>query len=259
MMGGMLGFGMGAWISTMLVSGWGLAGLLVLGPVSLAAVAALILLKVRLAAEAPQEENNRAADDSRLSFWPIWLMTIPATVATTVILGLLPTRLEALGFELELGGFSNMLFVAGAVGGTLFWARISRRRSNIGTCTAALFLGVPFLLAHNYFIAHRQAAWLLVPSGFCVMAAYPLMVNAARFARGLNLGGRMAMSAGGTWGAASVVFLFFGYLADEYGTHAVMRWMWLGYLGSVLIGLYILRTETKPATPHPITEYDHLG
>jgi len=241
MIGGMLGFGLGAWISTVLVSGWGLRGLLVLGPVSLVAVGMLYLLKIRLAVEEEQSENETEKPERRASFWPIWLMTIPTSIATTVILGLLPTRLEEMGFELEYGGFSNMLFISGAIVGTLFWAGVSRNRNKIGTSTVALILGVPFLVAHLIFIEQRWAAWLLVPGGFCVMAAFPLLVTEARFARGLNLGGRMAMSAGGTWGAASVAFLLFGVMADHWGIAAVLRWMWIGYPFSAFIGLYIIR------------------
>jgi len=241
MIGGMLGFGMGAWISTVLVSGWGMGGLLVLGPVSLGMVGMLFLLKIRLAVEEEQSENDTEKPERRTSFWPIWLMTIPTSIATTVILGLLPTRLEEIGFELEYGGFSNMLFISGAIVGTLFWAEVSRNRNKIGTSTVALILGIPFLLAHLIFIEHHWAAWILVPGGFCVMAAFPLLVTEARFALGLNLGGRMAMSAGGTWGAASVAFLLFGVMADQWGIEAVLKWMWMGYLASILIGLFIMR------------------
>ncbi|MBN1846078.1 MAG: MFS transporter [Sedimentisphaerales bacterium] len=246
MIGGMLGIGMGAWISTLLVARWGLWGLEAIGLISLAAVAVMVLLKVPLAAEetAPAADA-RPAERHRASFWPIWLMTIPASIATTAIMGLLPTRLEELGYTLEHGGFSNMLFVAGAVSGTLFWATVSRGRSSIGTCALALLLGVPFLLAHLLFMKHRLAAWFLVPGGFCVMAAYPLMVMAARFSRGLNLGGRMALSAGGTWGVASLAFLLIGVLADRWGVGAIMRWTWTGYIASAVIGLYILYTGDK--------------
>lgn len=246
-MGGVLGYGMGAWISTELFRAHGYNGLWFLVPGVVILMLAIFILKIRLAVEDSNEHEPQPGKQTTLSFWPIWFMTIPACMATSTLMGFLPIQLSALGYVLDFGGFSVMIFVSGAAAGTIFWGWFSRNKNIMTCCSVSLLLGVPFLFSYPLFMAHKLSVWLLFPGGFFVMSAYSLMVTEARFARGLNLGGRMAFASGGTWGIASLTFVLLGFLADKYtwGVEHVIKWTWTGYLLSAIIGVYVIRQMKK--------------
>ena len=82
--------------------------------------------------------------------------------------------------------------------------------------------------------------WLLFFTGFCSNAVYPLLVTMARYAIGPNLGRRMGLIVGGTWGIASVVLITLGPVADSFGAVAILKCTFAGYLLSGIIGLVIM-------------------
>ena len=82
--------------------------------------------------------------------------------------------------------------------------------------------------------------WLLFFAGFCSNAVYPLLVTMARYATGANLGRRMGFIVGGTWGIASVVLIVLGPVADRFGAAAILKYTFIGYLLSGVIGLVIM-------------------
>jgi len=243
--GGMLGFGTGAWVSTKLVTNFGLSGLCWLASGAVVIIAGLIILKIRLAVDEKHDKTEPVDRIRALPFWSLWLMSIPAATATTVLGGLLPSRLGELGFELEFGGFCNMLFIAGGIGGTLFWAVVARKREIINVCVFTFFLGISFLVIYLFNLEHRGSAWLLLPSGFCVLASQPLMVSLARYAKGLSLGGRMGFIAGGTWGVASLILMVLGVAAEKWGIKIILNWVWMGYLISAIIGIWIMYNNKR--------------
>lgn len=249
--GGILGYGGGAWLSTELFTRWGFSSLWVFAPIALVVVAAIYGLKLSLAPEeGPLSDHGDPGNKpvnvhaNGLAFWPVWLMAIPACIAIVAVMGFLPTRLNELKFSLEYGGRANMLFVCGAAVGTLFWGALSRKHDDIRVSTLAIFLGTIPMAVYLNLMNYRMAILLLAPAGFCVMGAYPMMVNAARFARGMNLGARMALIMGGIWGTSGIVFLFLGKLAEYWTIEQILNWTCLGYLLSVIVGFRIIR-KTK--------------
>ncbi|MCF7956974.1 MAG: hypothetical protein K9M57_00860 [Phycisphaerae bacterium] len=246
MTGGILGYGGGAWMSSELVGRWGFGSMWIFAPIAIVFVATIYGLKLSLAAEeVPQEFSDKAVPDNHnsLSFWWVWLMAVPACISIVCTMGFLPTRLNELDFSLVWGGRANMMFVSGAAFGTLFWGFVSRKRDDIRVCTLALFLGIVPMVIYLQLIEYTAAIFLLAPAGFCVMGAYPMMANAARFASGLTLGMRMALIMGGAWGLSSIVFILLAKAAEYWTIEYVLNWMWPGYLISAMIGWKIIQTS----------------
>ena len=121
MAGGFLGYASGGGVSALLVSRYGFQGLYPLIACSLVGVAAVILLKIRLAVEprVPSERRGQTPGACRLPFWFIFAMAMPAAASTTVLALLLPTVLvDELGFKLTFGGFSTTMFGLGGAAGS---------------------------------------------------------------------------------------------------------------------------------------------
>jgi MFS transporter, FSR family, fosmidomycin resistance protein len=203
-------------------------------------------LKIRLAVESSDEKTSQVNGDRKIyAFWPLMAMAVPAAISATLIVSLLPTRLNELGFELTFGGFSVMVFgVAGGVG-TFFWAILAHKKCEMKCSIAACLVGVPFLLAYMLFIDNRLATCLLFIGAFCCGAAYPLMVTMARYARGLKLGQRMAYMVGGSWGVASIVLLLLSPIYERLGVQTILVLTPAGFVMSAFVGFNILRTTSK--------------
>ena len=252
MTGGFLGFAAGGVISTLLVSRFGLKGLYPLTVCPLAGVLMVILSKVRLSTG--HTENSRQADcanapETKLPFWQLMVMAVPAAVSTTVVLSLLPTNLNELGFKLTFGGFSATMFGLGSTVGPFVWAAIAQKKGELRCSILAFLLGAPLLAVYLLMINSTMAVWMLFGLGFCSMSAYMLMITLARGASGFSLGRRMGFIVGGTWGLANLIFLALIPVAQHYGTELVLKFMPLGYLFSGAFGLYIMsRNRQQPQT-----------
>ncbi len=269
MTGGFLGFAAGGVISTHLVSRFGLAGLYPLIICPFVGVLMVLLSKVRLSTA--QEEYSGQADSAtavgtKLPFWQLMVMAVPAAVSTTVVLALLPTNLNELGFKLTFGGFSATMFGLGATVGPFVWAAIAQKKGELPCSILAFLLCVPLLAVYLLMTSSTTAVWMLFGLGFCSMSAYILIITIARHTSlpragsrgGLSLGRRMGFIVGGTWGLANLIFLALIPVAQHYGTHFVLKFMPLGYLFSGAFGLYIMsrpergRRTRNRQQPHPV-------
>jgi len=224
---------------------------------SVVGVLALLVAKVHLSTE----ESESRAGNSRpqlgpeaLPFWEVLLLGLPAAVSTTVVLQLAPTYLNELGFDLEFGGFATAMFGWGSTVGPFVWAAIAHKKGDLRCSAWAFLLSFPFMALYLVFATHRVAAWLLVGVGFSSMSAYILTITLARNARGANLGRRMALIVGGTWGIAMLVFLILAALADRVGTGPILKVTPAGYLISAGLAFWVLRrhpesSRCRTATP----------
>ncbi len=243
MTSGFLGFAGGGAIAAWLVDSRGLAGLypLILCPV--VGVAALVLSRVRLSVGDSDEQVAKAAAaaaSERLPFWQVMMMGVPAAISTTIILQLVPTYLEELGFGLKFGGLASALFGAGGTIGPFVWAVAANRKGDLPCVFWAFLLSVPFMVLYLFFSDHRPAVWMLFGAGFCSMSAYILTITLSRYAKGLNFGQRMAFIVGGNWGIASVVLIALSRVAERFGTGLVLKLTPLGYLLSALLALWMV-------------------
>lgn len=243
MTSGFLGFAGGGAISSYLVSSRGLAGLYPLVLCPLLGIAALVLSRVKLSVGDSDEQAAKAAEaacSERLPFWQVMMMGLPAAISTTVVLSLVPTYLDELGFELTFGGLSSAMFGAGGTIGPFVWAAAASRKGDLPCALWAFLLSVPFMALYLMFSDHRPAIWMLFGAGFCSMSAYILAITLSRYARGLNFGQRMAFIVGGNWGIASLVLIALSRVAERFGTALVLKFMPLGYLLSALLALWMV-------------------
>jgi len=239
MTGGFCGFCGGAWLATVIVSRWGLEGLYSLMGFGLLGIFLLWVLRIKLAAEEKVlNEDIKDNNSDKISFWHVFMITIPSMIAIALIINLLPTQLNKLGFELEFGGLSSAMLGFGGVAGSFFWGYLARHKGELKYTIFACFWGVPFLLAHLLLMEYRQAVWLLFGAGFGCSGAYPLMLTMARHSVGPTLGMRMALMVGGAGGIASLVLLSAGPVAEHFGVLAVLNYAWLGFVIAGVVGLW---------------------
>ena len=244
MTSGFLGFASGGAIASLLVKAHGLRGLYPLALCPVAGILAVLLTKVRLSVEDDTEKaasEAGAAPTTALPFWRVLLAGLPAGTATTIVLFLLPTYLDELGFDLSFRGLSAAMFGWGGTVGPFIWALAARKKGDLPCAFYAFLVSVPFMILYLVFVRHAAAVWLLFGVGFCSMSAYILTITLARQASGLNLGQRMAFIVGGTWGIADVVFLAFVPIADRLGTGFVLKLMPVGYVLSTVLTLSLMR------------------
>lgn len=248
MAGGFLGYASGGAISTILVSRFGLPGLYPLILCPAVGIFMVVFLRIRLAVEPRvRNKNVSATGESRLSFWLIIAMAMPAAISTTVLVFLLPTVLYELGFELTFGGFSATMFGLGGAVGAFVWGGIAHKKGALPCSIVAFFLAVPFLVTYLILIDNGMAIWILFGAGFCAISAYILMITLARAATGPNLGQRMGFMVGGTWALANIFFLALLPVAQSFGPGVILKFMPLGYLLSGAFGLFImLKIQSRP-------------
>ena len=248
MAGGFLGYASGGAISAFLVSRFGLKGLYPLALCPVIGIVMVIFLRIRLAVERKVHNKNEArTEENRMPFWLIMAMAMPAAVSTTILVALLPTVLNELGFELTFGGFSTMMFGLGGAVGSFVWANLAHKKGELNCSIAALFLVVPFLVAYLVLINNGTAIWILFVVGFCAIAAYILMITLSRYATGLSLGQRMGFMVGGTWALANIVFMALLPVAEHFGTNVILKFTPLGYLCSGAFGLFVM-SKAKSST-----------
>jgi len=241
MAGGFLGYASGGAVSTILVSRFGLPGLYPFILCPAVGILMVIFLRIRLAVEPRvRSENGSGPADSRLSFWLIMTMAMPAAISTLVLVSLLPTVLNELGFELTFGGFSATMFGLGGAAGSLVCGGIAHKKGALLCSIVALFLAIPFLVAYLILIDNKMAIWMLFGAGFFAISAYVLMITLARRATGPNLGRRMGFMVGGTWALANIVFLALLPVAEHFGPGAILGFVPLGYVFSGAFGLFIM-------------------
>ena len=255
MAGGFLGYASGGAVSTILVSRFGLEGLYPLIPCPAIGVLMVIFLKIRLAVEPKvgnQNEIGSGMMENRPPFRLIMVMAVPAAISTTILVSLLPTALNELGFELTFGGYSATIFGLGGALGSFVWGCIAHKKGGLPCSIIAFFLVIPFLVAYLILIDNRMAIWMLFGAGFCSISAYVLMITLARDASGLTLGQRMGFIVGGTWALANVVFMALLPAAEYFGTRFFLKFVPLGYLFSGIFGLLImLKIQSRPVRNKP--------
>jgi len=244
---GYLGYAFGGFIGAWLISMFGFNGLYLLVVLPVISLIVTYWARLKLAVE-NKNEAARINDYSieQLSFWIVMVMAVCATASPTLLCAMVPQKLSQLGFELTFGGVAVMCLTLGAVVGTFFWSYIAHKKNELFACSLALPLGVPFLIAYLLLIDRRPAVALLFITGFCSGSAYPLIVTLARYARGFNLGRRMALIVGGAWGISSIILLMIGSVAEKHGIMPVL-WSTPGfYLVSGLIATYAKISRKRP-------------
>ncbi len=248
MTAGFFGFASGGAISAWLVDSYGLPGLYPLIPLLVLGVVTMRLSRVRLAVEHDVPNGNGQAipmSAGVLPFWKVWSIGLPAAISATAIQQLTPTYLHELGFDLKFGGFSAAMFGWGGAVGPFLWTIVAHRKGDLPASIWAFLLSTPFLVLYLMFADHAGAAWLLFGVGFSSMSAYILTVTLARKSRGFNLGRRMALIVGGTWGVATLILMILAPLADWVGTGRVLALTPAGYILSGLFAFQVLREHPQ--------------
>lgn len=245
---GFFGFACGGMISAVLVSSHGLGGLYPLVVCPIAGIVAVVISRVHLSVEkdvTPTHGGRPMHELGSVPFWKVLLIGIPAGISTTIIQQLTPMHLHEMGFDLTFGGFSTAVFGWGGAVGPFLWAALAHKRGDLPCSIWAFLLTVPFMVLYLMFDHRPAAAWLLFGAGFFCTSAYVLTVTLAREAKGFNLGHRMALIVGGTWGISMLIYLAFAGVADIVGIGPVLKLTPAGYLLSAVLAFYVLRQHPE--------------
>jgi FSR family fosmidomycin resistance protein-like MFS transporter len=230
MAGGVTGFAFGGWVATALVQRWGFSMLWYFCVMSIVIGLILLSLRVRLSQESPDSDAAPVSSVQTVPFWPLYITTVVAGSASSVLVWAIPQAIDKAGFELTFGGFSVMLFsLAGGVGGMLI-SRRAARQGELKMCIWMLAAGVPFGFLYPGLITHHWSAVLIAVTGLLCYGAYPLMVSMARQSRGGNLGRRMGLIVGGTWLIAGFMPRLLAPVAQKTSLNFVLLLAPLGYL-----------------------------
>ena len=243
MAGGFVGFAGGGYFAAFLVERFGLEGLFWLSIFSAAGIISLIVLRVRLAVETDSDKHLTSIDGKlRVPFWPLMLMAIPATSATTVFYTLIPTRLNQLDHALTYGGLSTLILGVGSAIGYILWAKVAHRKGALGASVILHLIGVPLMYVYLWGIRSPFAPAMLFFIGLTASAAYPLIVTIARHAKGPGLGQRMALIVGGAWGLSAVPLKLLSPVAESpnYGVHFVLALSPIGYVLAAAVGIVLM-------------------
>jgi FSR family fosmidomycin resistance protein-like MFS transporter len=244
MSGGIAGFAIGCYVGPLLVEWFGLMGLF--WPVLTAALSliSMIVLRVRLAVD-EKPKSNFDSNQNQIRFLQVMLTAVPLCTATTVFVGLLPTRLEELGFSLSMGGFSIMAYNLGGAAGAFAWAWFASKKSNMYAVNLASFLALPILTVYLVLIENDWAKYILFLGGACGLGGFPLLVTVARHAVGGSLGLRMGFVVGGAWGIAAIIMILLGPVAEATSISLVIKLSIALYPISSILGLFIAIKHTK--------------
>ncbi len=241
--GGSIGFTLGGFLSSWLVSRFNLEGLFFYFLCPVVGIGLIISLRIQLAVESDTHRvEGTIPRRYRLPFWPIFVMAVPSGSALLTQVSLLTTLLTDVGFDLDFGGFSVMCFGLSGVVGSFFWAHWSRRDKELIHFIVCMIIGIPLLFLYFFLSQYRSAVLLLILAGpFSFYASFGLVISLARNASGPVLGQRMAWIMGGLWAIASVSVFIFGYLAEQFGLRLIMYLLLIGYVVSIIVGIWIFK------------------
>lgn len=245
--GGFLGFSAGAFLGASLVQAFGLAGLYLMVFPVLLCVALIYIFHIKLAIEKPERIHTDV--EETYSFWLLFAMSAPIAVTATMLPALLPTALAGMGFKLAYGGLPAAMLGIGAVTGSFFWADMGKKFGQLNCAFISEALAFPLLIVYLLLIKNPWSVILLLPTGFCGGAGYTLLVSMARHSRNLVLGQRMGIIVGGVWGAAAVILVLVGPLAERFGSISVLNFTPIGYAASAVIGFAALACNRRRSTP----------
>ncbi|MFH0962979.1 MAG: MFS transporter [Planctomycetota bacterium] len=247
--GGFVGFAAAGVLAGQVLERTGLTAIAAFAAGPILALVLLYSLRPRLAVEGNERDAGAAGpgDEGRPNFWAIMTMSVPTATATALIVNLLPMQGQEIGFGLSYGGTAMALIGVGSAVGSFLWAALARSRGELRCSTAALLAGLPFLVLYQLLVRRPYAVWFLGLAGLGSFAAFPLLVSQAHHARGLNLGGRMALVIGGSWGIAGLALMGLGGLAESVGVRTILNFAWTGHLVSGATGIALILTS-KPQT-----------
>ncbi len=242
---GFIGFALGGYISSLLISIFGLKGLLLLLVLPVIGLISVFAAKIKLPVETEMESLSSAHNITSYPFPLVMMMAVPFTIATVILSAFLPQHIAKLDLELTYGGIVIMTFIAGSALGTFFWASIAHKIGELKVIIISLILGVPFIYIYLLNIENKLALIWLLAGGFCSGAAFSLIVTLGRFAKGLNLGSRMGFVVGGSWGIASAFLLILGPAAKRFGTAPILYTAPMFYLFSAVIGINLFQIHKR--------------
>jgi predicted MFS family arabinose efflux permease len=238
----LIGYATGSWLGPVLVTTFGLKGLLLMVAGPLASIVFFRLMRLRLHVERPEDrwQNVRKKPARKLPLWPIILMAVIAALSSHVFGWLLPAYITDLGLGQVFGGFSMTVWCVGAAFGAFLWTYVAKNKGDLVSAISALLSGVPLIVCYLLTIERRAAVVLLLIGGLGSPSAFAMMVSMARNAAGGNLGQRVALIIGGVWGTSALIMPVSAVIIKTTGTFPVLCFVPVGYTLAAGVGIILL-------------------
>jgi hypothetical protein len=125
------------------------------------------------------------------------------------------------------------------------------KKSPLPIVVISSILVIPMMALYLILIKSPYSILLLLPGGFGAFAGSTIIVSMARYSTGANLGRRMGLLGGGGWGAASLILMALGMVAEKYSVAAILNLSWLGYFLTAVIGLVVIKTQKSRTANTP--------
>ncbi len=242
---GFLGFSSGGYIASILIQRFGATSIAWMALLTIPPILFLHLTKVKLATDDHKNDQDNVSLRDVYPFWIIFLMSLPITVSSTILVRLLPSRLAEIGFDVGFTGKSVLLYGIGSAVGSLVWAQLAHKKGELITTSILMLIGAPLLVLYLANLDSAQAIWLLMISGFFASSTYSFIITMGKKATGLKLGQRMGFLIGGAWGFASLVLLALSKPAEIYGIEKILAAVPLGFACASVIGLALFYKTRK--------------
>ncbi|MBR6472099.1 MAG: MFS transporter [Victivallales bacterium] len=254
MTGGFLGASLGPLLAAVLVTHFGLRGLLWLAIPLALLLLALFAARIELApdsgpATATPGKPSQTGPASPWGFVGLMLIAIFINTGSTIINQLMPTTLQTVhDFSSTFGGASLTLFGAGSAIGSMTIGYLAKKYPPKWFVIGGMLIGVPSTILYFLCMGHAWACVLVFFAGLTVSSGYPLLVALARNVNdGPALSTRLALLVGGSWGIAGLAFLGIGQLAHHcIGLGAAMHTAWICYALALLSAIFLCQPSSVP-------------
>ncbi|NQU63273.1 MAG: hypothetical protein HQ517_03170 [SAR324 cluster bacterium] len=237
--GGFLGAAFGQVVSAVFVQEQGLTGLYWLLVFPGAALALILIFRIRLAVETDHRDQSDMHGQEQYRFWRVFTMSLVSASSVFLLLWFVPQRLNELGFDLGFGGFTLMLFTISSAAGSFFWGWAAHKKGQMFCARTAMIINIPLVASYLFFMKYSWAAWILLGSGFCGTGAYVMMVTMARSAIGLKIGQRVGLLVGGTWAVAGAVSL----LLSPLGLKTILWFSPVGFAVTLILSYWVTNKQ----------------
>ena len=238
--GGRVGVGLGAAMSTFIITTWGLEAIPLGGLFGLVIGIPFFFIAPKLDDPPEREAMNFRQTLKSLSkvFSPLfimWLVNLCRTTVTMAVSTFMPLYIVTGGGSLGAGGRSITLFLFAAAAGGIYGGHLSDLIGRRAVMIGGMVLGTP-VLGLTFYVPDPMQTVLLMLSGALLYAPMGVSVTYAQEVASEHKALVSSFMLGVVWFIASMIIIGVGALGDVYGILVVMpaACLIVGGLGAAL-------------------------
>lgn len=166
----------------------------------------------------PRSRRITKMEKGRMSFWPLWTVSVCFGIATALVFAILSSH-----YELSFGptarawaGWVLMVLGAGGAAASFLWGSLSKKYGYYRVVLLTQIVSVPLFVWLAYAGSPFSGFLAAIPLSIVAPGAvYPVSITYSKTASGVTQGLRTALAVGGTWGVAAIVVTMAGWLIER--------------------------------------------